>query len=265
MPKDTIGFDFTEIPLEEAQSVVTAGDGKYSDLVIMLSKKLPELEMNNMNIPPKDRKGFAFGLPSGKELDEKERRGLCHTVNLRMNRQGVGWRVTYSGNKKLFICIPRKSKIKSVKDDSYVPKSKWNGKEDEVKIMDLRDKGMSVPKISRTTGIDLQRVSYICYKKYAKGAKVPLPTAIKPKSTIDVNEFIETVKKTFKIDTLKGRNTRTFRTAACIVGKRLGLGSKELAPFMGITWKGVNYNGRQRETHDATKLRMALLNNGGKS
>lgn len=113
-PKE-VAFSFQEINLLEAQSVVAAGDGKYSDLVIMLSKKLPELDETNSTLDIGEKKGFAFGLPGSHEVDEKERRGLCHSVNLRMNKAGILWQVRYSSNKKLFICVPKVTKSYTLK------------------------------------------------------------------------------------------------------------------------------------------------------
>ncbi len=128
-PKE-IAFQFQEVALVEAQNIVAAGDGKYSDLLIMLTQKLPELDNANRVLDISERKGIAFGLPNGKEVDEKDRRGLCHVVNLRLNKAGIGWRISYSGNKKLFILVPRiertaKTRGSTNEKADYIPVRKY--------------------------------------------------------------------------------------------------------------------------------------------
>lgn len=161
-PKE-VGFVFEEIPLQDALTVIASGDGKYSDLIIMLSKKLPELEQNNMNVPASERKSFSFGLAGGKELEEKDRRKLCNSVSLRLRKGGVNWRIHYSGNRKLFICAPTK-----VKDRKPLPLYRAQSSEiaaEEAQALELRKQGLPYSQIAAKMGILESRVSYICGKK----------------------------------------------------------------------------------------------------
>lgn len=212
MEKPIVGFNFAEIPLEEAENVVAAGEGKYSSLVVMLSQKLPEIEMNNMNVPLKDRKGFAFGLPNGKEVDEKERRGLCHTINLRLNRQGIGWKITYSGNKKLFICVPSKPKTprsgnmrnSSEASDALVRR-----------VRELKAGGLKIAEIAKTLGKTTSSINYWLYKKPSPSAQeeAPIEDQMTPKKFIELARSILQYK-----GLLNGKESSRFRTALAIVG-----------------------------------------------
>ncbi len=96
---EVTGFDFQEIPLEEALNVVLAGDGSYSDVKQTLLEKLPTL--------PKD-KAFAFGLPNGKEVPEDQRRGICMAINATLHRAKFDWRITYSGSKTMERWLPNR-------------------------------------------------------------------------------------------------------------------------------------------------------------
>lgn len=93
-----IAFEFQEIDLAEAQDAVIAGDGNYAGVKVVI------LEMVRKLAPGK---ALAFGLPSGKEVDEESRRGICAAVNKTLKHGGLAWRVTYSGMKKLFILLPK--------------------------------------------------------------------------------------------------------------------------------------------------------------
>lgn len=98
MKERVAGFDFQEVPLEEAQIMVRAGCGNYAEIKSMLLEKLPRLE----------GKAFAFGLPNGKELEQKMWHSICVSINLCLRKSGVEWKVYYSTLKKLFICVPGK-------------------------------------------------------------------------------------------------------------------------------------------------------------
>lgn len=267
MAKDTIGFDFSEIPLEEAQSVVAAGDGKYSNLIVMLSSKLPEIELNNMNIPLRDRKGFAFGLPGGKEIEEKERRGLCHTVNLRMNKAGILWRVTYSGNKKLFICTPRKEKVK--KGEKFTTRNAYNvspdSAEKERRIRELKDAGMSLVKIGQTLGLSESAVHYHLYKK----GDTAKPLAAPPKGGFSMPQLVELGRVVLNFPQplpYSGIEGRDFRIAiAKVARKDLELGYRDIDIQLHQKKGTANFNVLHAKT-DVSKqinlLRQALKQKG---
>lgn len=104
-PKEVVGFHFQEINLEEAQNLVIAGDGNYADIKAMLLEKLPALAGD---------KALAFGLPNGKEVPEDQRRGITMALNMALRKGGINWRVTYSGTRKVFLCIPSQRKAKGV-------------------------------------------------------------------------------------------------------------------------------------------------------
>lgn len=103
--QEVVGFSFQAIPLHVAQSMATAGNGKYSDLIAKLLEVLPDL---------KPDEGYAFGLPKG-EVKEEDRHRICFVLNSRLRQSRVFWRITYSGNKRLFVCIPRKRTYKKHK------------------------------------------------------------------------------------------------------------------------------------------------------
>lgn len=109
-PQDeVVGFHFQEIPLDEAVNAVIAGDGNYAVVKAKLLEALPSLP---------EGKAFAFGLPNGKEVEEKKRRGICMALNVTLKRAKLPWRVTYSGVKKLFVCVPPSTPRTYRKSDS---------------------------------------------------------------------------------------------------------------------------------------------------
>lgn len=148
-PKE-LGFTFQEIDLAEAQQIVSAGDGKYSDLIIHLSKKLPELDRSNVGLAAEERKGFSFGLPGGAPLDEKEHKGITHSLNLRFSKMGLVWTVRYSQNKKMFICVPKKLKQVSGGGRRYKTESYSERNE---KILAMRSQGIKGQEIADQLGI----------------------------------------------------------------------------------------------------------------
>jgi len=75
-----------------------AGDGNYASLKATLLEKLPTLTPD---------KAFAFGMPGGKEVPEEQRRGIYQALNLTFKHADLPWRVTYSGTRKLFLCLPK--------------------------------------------------------------------------------------------------------------------------------------------------------------
>lgn len=179
----TLGFTFEEIDLKEAQTLVQAGDGKYSDLVIMLSQKLSELDRANVGLAAEQRKGFSFGLPGGKELEEKERKPLMYSLNFRFNRMGIGWTIRYSQNKKLFLCVPRKVKGQKVARPVAMPlisngATKRNGgTRDRTDVIEFREKvialsaeGMGATEIARRLNAKVGRVTAV-QSKYVTGRK----------------------------------------------------------------------------------------------
>ncbi len=137
----SLGFIFEEIPMADAENIVSAGDGKYSDLILMLAKKLPELEAMNQN--GDDQKAFAFGPSQGQALEEKERKALCHTVNLRLTKIGVNWSVRYSGNRKVFICVPKRSSKSKALAPHLGVSSQRAIRSAPVKTKELRSQSMS--------------------------------------------------------------------------------------------------------------------------
>lgn len=167
MPKKILGFHFQEIPLEEAKNAVLAGDGDYGEVKAMLLQKVPELELRNAALAPKDRLTFAFGLPKG-EVPEDQRRGICMAINKMLKKAGHQWKITYSSTKSLFISIPT---IRRTYSKGTPPEV------DGGKIFELRKSGMSAAKISEELNIPLKTARYLCYQKYAQkaGKSVPIP------------------------------------------------------------------------------------------
>lgn len=167
---EEIGFEFAEIKLEEAENLVAAGDGKYSSLVVLLSEKLRGLEESNGGLPLSERKSFAFGLPKGQELEEKARRGLCLAVNNRIQKLSVQWKVSYSGNKKLFVCTPLRSTDNAAKRGPYYkvknPSAKTKDLYEKIKL--LRDRNMSLREIAQTLQVTIHEVKKAYYANTPK-------------------------------------------------------------------------------------------------
>ncbi len=164
--KEVVGFEFTEIPLTEAVNAVMAGSGLYSDLKENLLQKLPQLASD---------KAFAFGLPNGQEVPKDERRGICLAVNAALTKAKLNWKITYSGSRKVFICVPKINNQKKYPSQApgYVPKSKWHNVEGREEIAKLWKEGHGVKEISRLLNQPYHRVSYVCYQLYprSKGGK----------------------------------------------------------------------------------------------
>jgi len=165
--KEIVGFHFQEIPLEEAVNAVIAGDGHYAEIKSKLLDVLPKLE---------SQKAFAFGLPNGREVPEDQRRGICMSINMTLKKAKIGWRVTYSGTRKLFICVPRstpRTYEKSTKHDSPAkePESKFQPIPEQLKkkVFELREKqGLSPAKIATQLGIRNNTAEYLCYSELPK-------------------------------------------------------------------------------------------------
>lgn len=149
-----LGFHFQEIPLQEAQSLAMAGYGNYADIKAVLLEKLPAL-------PP--LKAFAFGLPNGREVDEKARRAICSTTNQTLKKASIAWRVTYSSKKKIFVCIPRAKGRNSPYISNGVRAE--DAKRKRKDISELRDKNMTFKQISNHLGIPLNTITSIYYGK----------------------------------------------------------------------------------------------------
>lgn len=149
--KEVVGFHYQEIPLEEAVNAVIAGDGSYAAVKSELLEALPKLT---------EGKAFAFGLPDGKEVLEEQRRGLVLALNLTLKKAKLPWRVTYSGVRKLFICVPKATPRTNTKLLS-IP----GAQVEEKAILKLWKAGMSVTQIIKQLGESRSRVQYVCYFK----------------------------------------------------------------------------------------------------
>lgn len=163
------GFVFQEVPLDEAINAVIAGDGNYAEVKAKLLEALPQLP---------EGKAFAFGLLDGDEVEEDQRRGICMALNSTLKKAKLPWRVTYSGIKKLFVCVPPATpkNYKPKESNGYVPKSGTVEPDIEKAILQLRDSGLSVQKIVEK-GFPIHRVRYICYQKFPlKKKKIEAPT-----------------------------------------------------------------------------------------
>ena len=248
---DIVGFSFQEIPLDEALNVVLAGDGNYSELKQTLLEKLPQLSPD---------KAFAFGLPNGKEVPEDNRRGLCMAINATLKRAKLNWRITYSGTKKIFVCVPRTSqKMQSQKSETYVPRSKWNLNNDEKIIIPLWKKGMSVKEIATQTGLNIERIKYLCYNVHPRKSlneKSPEKPTEKSNGKMSAPELVQLAKMVLNYSgdfKGKGLETKIIRRAVSVIGlKDLGLSPKDLAPLVGITSDGVYFNANLATSNTGT-------------
>lgn len=153
MPKTTIGFEFSEIPLEEAINAALAGNGKYAELKEFLINKLPNL--------PHD-KAFAFGLPGGKDMPDTERKGVSMALASTLKKANIPWRVSYSPAKKLFICVPRNIPKRSAPHPSDLVLEFRN------KVIALAKDGIGQAEIARRLNAKEGRVRNVYYR-YVKG------------------------------------------------------------------------------------------------
>lgn len=245
--KEIVGFHFQEIPLEEAVNAVIAGDGNYAVVKAKLLEALPLLPVG---------KAFAFGLPNGKEVEEDQRRGVCMALNMTLKKAKLPWRVTYSGIKKLFVCVPpatpRNYKSKE-SINGYTPRSKWNDLDNNA-ILDLWKKGANVREIEEQTGEDIQRIKYVCYQQ---NPRKPRPVPTNPgqgkmddtKAMREMEAMILQAQRIFKVTPEQiqkglGRG-KVVRKAICVVACGMTIAPRIVAPFVGISKGGVKFNSRQ--------------------
>lgn len=256
--KEIVGFHFQEIPLDEAVNAVIAGDGNYAVLKSKLLEALPLLP---------EGKAFAFGLPNGKEVDEDQRRGVCMTLNKTLRKVKLPWRVTYSGIKKLFVCVPAstpKTYKKELADGGgYTPRSKWNDPALEKEIMDWRNTGLSVSQIV-AKGFDPQRVKYLCYQKYPSHSPGKPPP---PKTGPSLAAIVEAAAAAsgLSIETLTaryGKSGRSFRKAIqAIATGDFSMDRNEVGKAFGVTGDAVTFNLKTafKVENEANMIRKMLL------
>ncbi len=172
-----IQFKFEEVPLDEAISASMAGDGNYSGVKAMLLTELPKLERANAVLAPQNKKTLAFGSPNGKELEERNRRGICMAINIVLNHAGLSWRLTYIGTRKLFVCIPRQAKRIHKNPPIVLPKLPPTARPQPLAILEFRNKVIELSlkgrrpfEIAQALNSKMGRVNAVYYK-YVKGKK----------------------------------------------------------------------------------------------
>lgn len=266
-PKE-VGFSFQEIDLTRAQNIVASGDGKYSDLVVMLAQKLPELENANNDLDISEKKGFAFGLPGGKEIDEKDRRNLCHTCNLRLKKMNIAWRISYSGNEKLFICVPdANGKTFQASENSprtFKPRPGVSAMEKE--MLELREQGLSYGQIAKRIGLQHWKVAYHLGKKgLAKG----LAKQLGKEKVFTALDFVAMARDVLNYhEPFRNHNyaCRLFRNAVIIVGiENFHFPANQLDPALGSK-KGSSsflwHHSKMNVDKEVATLRLALKQKG---
>lgn len=249
-PGEVVGFTFQEIPLEEALNVVLAGDGSYGDLKQMLLEKLPTLAPD---------KAFAFGLPDGKEVPEDQRRGICVAINSTLKKARMPWKITYSGTKKLFICVPRVLKIAaSAKLGKPPHPNKYTvDKSNDAKILALRAQGLMVGEIAEQVDAPLGRIKYLCYHIFPKQQPPPESNGNGHSGPISAPQFVEMARMVFNYKGgFKDGEARAIRKAICIVGvNKLKIHPGDLAPLLGLTKDGVYYNANLSKSTSSQEVR----------
>jgi hypothetical protein len=240
---DIIGFDFKEVPLEEAQAFSMAGSGNYSDVKAFLLERIPKLAPD---------KALSFGLPNGKEIEESVRRGICMAVNATLRNSGLDWRITYSSVKKLFICIPSFRKYRKLNSRGFVDKS-GGIRPDDNEILKLRADRHPLKKIAEILNIPFAHVHYVLYR-----AKKLLPPP-----TMTPQKFVETAKLVFGYTgDFTGHKGKLLRKAISVVGiNDLRLERKSLGLLLGLKRESVGYNANTESDfakEEISKLRQAL-------
>lgn len=195
----TMGFVIEEIGLVEAQTLVSAGDGKYSDIILMLSAKLPALEAENIGLPIENRKSFAFRLPGEKSLDEKTTRNICKYSNRAMSIQGINWLLRYSSKRFLFVCVPKIVKKIYARDASGSrEKNRLKSQSLLAPILELRAKGMKSREIAIQLGIKLGTLYDIVYRYGKLKKSLPVGKSERNKQIQEyksTHSWIETAEK----------------------------------------------------------------------
>lgn len=273
-----IAFSISEISLQDAQNVVAAGEGKYSDLLITLCQKLPIIELNNLNIPASERKAISFGVPGGKEIDEKDRRGLCHMVNIGLRRSGIMWKIHYSGNRKLFICVPRKDKIneikfKPVKTSAPEVGSAWNTTNSKKNIvLEMKERGLSANNIARKLDAPLSAVNYYYYPRERlrlERKQVPVPILSGPlKSPLSPEDFLSFARTVLNFrGEIKeaSQECALFKKALGVVCKEVGIPRNTMGLYIGLkhgSMSWIVHHSRRDATGRINLLRQALKKEG---
>lgn len=271
--KEVVGFHFQEIPLDEAVNAVIAGDGSYSDIKAVLLEKIPQIDAANASLPQSEKKSFAFGLPNGKEVEEDQRRGMCMAVNMTLKKAKILWRVTYSGSKKLFICVPKSvprnyEKAPPHPEKRHVAKQRWHDFDDSA-ILALWKKGYNVQKIVDELKEDLHRVRYVCYQKYPR-KEMTETTEAKPHNQAPQMQAEEFVAKARDILNYhepfrnggKHQDCVKFRAAVSVVGiHSLRYKGGAMDKALGFKNGGSNWYANRPERAneaDIQKLRQSL-------
>lgn len=222
-PTKTVAFEFQEIPLKEALNVVLAGNGNYADIKTELLEKLPTLAPD---------RAFAFGLGNGTEVPEDERRGLCTAVNITLHKAKVGWRVTYSGRKRMFICVPQTNGTgpSPVRPPGFRDKHHQDKQADE-QVLALRAQGKKPPEIAKITGMALGRVIYLCYKVFPERQKT---------RGLTIQDIEAAACKEFGIvpallhASIVGKENSKIRNAIIFLARKSGTEVKEAAEYYGF-------------------------------
>lgn len=231
--KAVVGFVFEEVPLQEALNVTLAGKGHYAQLGEHLLKVLPTLQ----------EKAYAFGLPSGKEVTDEARKNICMTLAQVFRRASLTWKIMYSENRKLFICVPSAPLVAS---RPSLMKSRDPAARE--KILNLHNQGLTPQEIGKMTGFSKNQIRYTLYRTNG-----PKKDSRKP-----AEPFIALAKRVFGVSEF----SRSQRKAVCMVGvKDLGILPKNLGSLTGLTSGGVAFNANAKTTFGAdeiNKLRNAV-------
>lgn len=249
-----VNFEFEEIPLDEAVNAVIAGAGNYAYIKAKLLEALPHLP---------EGKAFAFGSPGGQEVDEDQRRGICIAVNSTLKKAKLSWRVTYSGLKKLFVCVPSSTPrtYKKEPEEGRVRQSKWDDPATEKEIMAWRDKGLSATQIT-AKGYEHNRVRYLCYQKHPSHTQRKVPA---PKGSPSLPAIIEAASTAsgIPVEALtrrQGKVGRPFRKAIQAVATRdFAIDKNEVGKAFGVTGDAVTFNLKtafqvEKEINDIRKV-----------
>lgn len=256
-PQEVIGFDFQIIPLQQAQAMAMAGDGNYAELKAKLLEELPNL---------KPDESFAFGLPKG-EVDEKQRRTICTTLNSTLKKAKLPWRFTYSGVKRLFVCVPRhvgKKEMNSLVGSIHAPGSKLDPAI-AIKIQELREQKMATAKIANQLQISPGAVNYQVYGKKRK--KQAMATH---KSNTPLEDLLKIAAKLWNVDRAQlvkrgDRESSSMRKAIQYIAKnKYSMHPRDICPVFNITPDGVYFN--IKRIHDRDRVYIAQLEKeiGGK-
>lgn len=253
-PKE-LEFEFEEILLSDAELFVAAGSGRSAEILLMLSKKLPQMEQENQGVAYEQRKSFAFSLPNG-ALDRKDIKSICHKANAGMTKLGLNWLLRYVEREKKFVCVMKTIKTRINKMGRH---NERQGNEDvRIQCQALYDKGAGYGVISKQLGVSVTTVRHYLSRTNKKRSLSELGSKISAEQLVDLARWT----LSFNLP-LNGHNKETeeFKVVVARVGLlNLAMRTADVDMALGYKKGGASYaklHGQFNQS-DVSALLLAL-------